>query len=124
MKKLTILILASLFLQAKLVTIIDNGIKRVIELPDKDNLNTPRGVDTSLYKKEIILAFKKDKKVDIKSFEKKYNLKLKKHLLSGYYIFINNSNLSDIELIYKISKENSNIIKTIRPNWGFNNKPR
>ena len=124
MKKLIILILASLFLEAKLVTIIDNGVKRVIELPDKSNLNKAIALSVDKKNKEIILAFKKGAKADIKSFEKKYNLKLKKHMLSGYYIFINNSNLSDIELIYKISKENSNIIKTIRPNWGFNNKPR
>ena len=77
-----------------------------------------------MLKKSIIIAFKKGVHVDLTAFSRKYSIELQKKLSIGYYIFQNKSNLSDLELIATIQKENKNRIKTIRPNWGFHNTPR
>ncbi len=118
---LTILIAS--ITQAKIITIIDNGIERKIAIA-----TAPDGVSARMVEKRqksIIIAFKKGVNVDIESFSQKYKIKLEKKLSSiNYYIFSNKSQLSDIELIAKISKENKHSIKSIRPNWGFNNRPR
>jgi len=124
MKNLLILVLLSAISYAKIVTIIDNGVERKIYLPDNKSI-LGRMVDSkNTNQPGIIIAFKKNINVDIKEFESKYNLKLKKRLVAGYYIFNNFSTLADVKLINKITKESRNIIKTIRPNWGFNNKAR
>ena len=103
---------------AQIITIIDNGIERKIFLDT--NKNSARSI---IKNSSIIISFKKDN-IDLDEFAKKYNLKLKKTLSAGYYIFINNSKYKDTELIKLISKENKNIIKTIRPNWGLGMIPR
>ncbi len=123
MKKiaLTSMLLISLA-SAQIITIIDNGIERKISLPTEPNGIHARAIQTE--QKSIMIAFKKGVNVDLESFSAKYNLQLTKKLTIGYYIFKNKSALSDIELIATISKENKSRIKTIRPNWGFNNMPR
>ncbi len=128
MKKLLILtLIASQFSFAKIITIIDNGVAREISIHSKGEKgkNSARGaMDCSKEKhKEIILSFKKDSKVDINNFSKKYNLKLKKRLRTGYYIFINKSKESSLKLISKIIKEQKEAIKTIRPNWALGMHP-
>lgn len=115
------LLLAS-FTEAKVITIIDNGVERKISIP-----TAPDGVSARMVEKRqksIIVAFKKGVNMDIAAFSAKYNIILHKKLSIGYYIFQNRSSFSDIELISKIQKENRNRIKTVRPNWGFNNRPR
>jgi len=124
MKKLLVVVLLSVISYAKIVTIVDNGVKRKIFLPDSKNFQARVVGKTSANQPGIIVAFKKGSTVDVKAFESKYNLKLKKKLVAGYYIFNNFSTLTDIKLVNKIANESKDIIKTIRPNWGFNNKAR
>jgi len=124
MKKLLVVVLLSVISYAKIVTIVDNGVKRKIFLPDSKNFQARVVGKTSANQPGIIVAFKKGSTVDVKAFESKYNLKLKKKLVAGYYIFNNFSTLTDIKLVNKIANESKDIIKTIRPNWGFSNKAR
>jgi len=127
MKKILLALFIATLSYGKVVTIIDNGVERQIFIPDtaqKKNIKARMVGDSSSAPAGIMVAFKKGAKIDIKNFEKKYNLKLKKKLLIGYYIFNNNSDMSDLELIAKISKNSKTKIKTIRPNWGLHNKAR
>jgi len=118
MKKISILALLLIsYSFGEVITIVDNGIERKIYINSK---NDPRSV---IKEKGIIISFKTDS-IDINSFSAKYELKIKKRLSSGYYIFINNSKFSDIDLIKKISKESKDIVKTVRPNWGLGMVPR
>ena len=115
------LLLASIT-EAKVITIIDNGVERKISIPTAPNGISARMVESR--QKSIIVAFKKGVHIDLAAFSRKYSIKLQKKLSVGYYIFENKSNLSDLELITTIQKENKSRIKTIRPNWGFHNTPR
>ncbi len=119
---ISIVLLLATLTEAKVITIIDNGVERKISIP-----TPPAGVNARMVQSEsksIIVAFKKSVNVDIEAFSAKYGLELDKKLSIGYYIFKNQSGLSDLELIATIQKENKNRLKTIRPNWGFNNRPR
>ena len=123
MKKIAaVTLLLASFIEAKIITIIDNGIERKIAIPSTSNGISARMIETQ--KKSIIIAFKKGVNIDLEAFSRKYKIKLEKKLSIGYYIFQNKSTLSDIELVSTIQKENKNRIKTIRPNWGFHNTPR
>ena len=125
MKKLALILLIVTASYAEVVTIIDNGVERKINLATiNSNVHARMVVGTRKEAPGIIVAFKKDSKVNVAQFAKKYNLKLKKKLIIGYYIFANKSSLPDVKLIYKIFQESKDIIKTVRPNWGLNNKPR
>jgi len=125
MKKILLITLITLFANGENITILDNGVKRVISMPTpKTPTFQARAVGIKKDGPGFIVAFKKGTKIDIDKFMKKYNLKLKKRLIIGYYIFINKSTLPDVKVMNKIMKENNITIKTIRPNWGFNNKPR
>jgi hypothetical protein len=118
MKKISILALLLIsYSFGEVITIVDNGIERKIYINSK---NDPRSV---IREKGIIVSFKSND-IDISNFASKYKLKLKKRLSAGYYIFINNSKYTDIDLIKKISKESKDIVKTIRPNWGLGMIPR
>ena len=118
MKKiaLTITLLAT-FASAEIITVIDNGVKRKISIDTPTNGIKARMINSVQKKKEIIVAFKKG--ADINEFAKKYNLELKSKLAKKYYIFKNNSSLSDTELIAKILQKDIKTVSTIRPNWGF-----
>ena len=123
MKKIVLISILSIFINAQIVTVIDNGVERKIYLPEpKSKVHARMIGKKSPNSPGIIIAFKK--KVDIDKFAKKYNLKLKRKVINKYYIFANMSTLPDVKLIAKIAKENNTTIKTIRPNWGFSNKPR
>ena len=119
-KYLLLTILLTAFATSQVVTIIDKGIERKIYIPDGQNIKA-RVIDNKS-QKGIIVAFK-NTTVDIIELEQEYNIKLIKNLTAGYKIFANNSNLSDIDLITKLTKEKKEIIKTIRPNWGFGMMP-
>lgn len=122
MKKVFLVaLLCATYGYSKIITIIDNGVERKISVPAKADGAQARMVASK--SNGIIVAFKKGAKVDITAFTNKYQLQLKKRLSIGYYIFINNSMRSDLELMSTIQKENRDRLKTIRPNWGFNNKP-
>jgi hypothetical protein len=115
---LTALLLSFSF--GKIVTIVDNGVKRKLFIPEP-KINA-RAIDSKKVKKELIISFAE--KIDINDFEERYNLKLKRKIGSKYYIFKNNSNLDDITLMQEIIENNTSIIKTIRPNWGFSFQAR
>ena len=118
MKKLIVLALILIsYSFGEVITIVDNGVERKIYI---NSQNDPR---SAIKEKGIIISFK-IKDLDISSFASEYKLKLKKRLSAGYYIFINESKYSDIDLISKISKEKRDIVKTIRPNWGLGMSPR
>jgi len=119
MKKLLILsILATSFSFSQIITIVDKGVERKINIPSQNVKARYLNNKSS----GILVLFNKN--IDIKNFKNKYSLELKKRLSIGYYIFENNSNLNDIELISKIYKENKSSIKTIRPNWALGMMPR
>ncbi|HGZ70015.1 MAG TPA: hypothetical protein ENL00_03260 [Nitratifractor sp.] len=121
-KLASIVLLIASVASAQIITIIDNGVERKISLPSAPNGVNARAIQTE--QKSIMVAFKKGAAVDIAAFSSQYNLVLTKKLSIGYYIFKNKSSLSDITLISLIQKENRARLKTIRPNWGFNNMPR
>lgn len=99
----------------------DNYIQKVI----KENgtirkINISKNRYRNFDKKEgLILSFKLENSSSIENLEKKYDIKLKYKLSIGYYTFDNNSNLSDIELVGDIIKDEDNI-KSIKPNWKLN----
>lgn len=124
MKKLALIALMATASYAEVVTVIDNGVERKINIPTVNSNVQARMIGAKKETSGLIVAFKKDANVDVAEFAKKYNLQLKKKLIIGYYIFVNESTMSDIKLLSKISKESRDIIKTIRPNWGLNNRPR
>jgi hypothetical protein len=109
------------------MVILDKGVKRTVRVKKTENKN-PTLHTTSMKKevsdnKGIIIAFKKASHVDIKTLEEKYGLKLKKRLLTGYYIFNNLSDKSDDKVTQNII-QNEKGLKTVKPNWEKQNIPR
>jgi predicted RND superfamily exporter protein len=122
MKRVALLaLIVASFASAKIITVVDNGVKRKISIDTPSQINARMVGSTTAQKKEIIVAFKKEANRD--AFAKKYNLSLKTVLAKKYYIYKNNSNLSDSDLIAKIIQTEKKIL-TIRPNWGFGFKAR
>jgi hypothetical protein len=122
MKRVALLaLIVASFASAKIITVVDNGVKRKIAIETSSSYIKARGTVATTQKKEIIVAFKKEANRD--AFAKKYNLSLKTVLAKKYYIYKNNSNLSDSDLIAKIIQTEKKIL-TIRPNWGFGFKAR
>jgi len=70
-------------------------------------------------KEGLILSFKAQNSSSIENLENRYSIKLKHKLSVGYYIFDNNSDLNDIELVENII-ENEDNIRSIKPNWKLN----
>jgi hypothetical protein len=106
----------------KSVVVLENGVKRKVRVVDADSkLKT---TNTTLQNKDskdgVIVSFKDDSKVSLEAFERKYGLKFKKKLIIGYYIFENNSKMSDIDIVSAIINDESNI-KTVKPNWKMKN---
>lgn len=109
---------------SKKMVVIEDGVKREIRLSEES-------VEKSMYqrttkvvaKKEgVVVRFKTVSKDTVGKFESKYQLKLRKKLRIGYYIFDNLSKYSDEEVVRTILKDLHNI-QTVRPNWKMNNKP-
>ena len=75
-------------------------------------------IDNKLNSKDGLLIKFSDNSIEISLFEKQFNVTLKEKLRIGYYVFMNNSSLSDMALMQKIlaSSEGKNI-ETIKPNW-------
>ncbi len=122
MKKITLFLLFLIMaIDAKIITILDNGIVRKIEIDSTYKMEA-RGINPTQQKGLIV---KLQKGVDPLAFAQKFQLKLKKALkIPNYYIFENKSDKSDLELIAKIIKEAKEKIVTIRPNYSFNFLPR
>ena len=75
-------------------------------------------IDNKLNSKDGLLIKFSDNSIEISLFEKQFSVTLKEKLRIGYYVFMNNSSLSDMALMQKIlaSSEGKNI-ETIKPNW-------
>ena len=100
------------------MTVLDKGIKR--EIPTDKSQGIAKKSST---KAGIIVAFKNPSTVSIPEFESRYSLKLKSKLKIGYYIFINQSSSSDMEIVSEIIA-NSKEVKTVKPNRVMHNKTR
>ena len=111
--------------------ILDKGVKRTLKIketedktPSVNTLGTEKEVSSAKTTKEgVIIAFKHASHADIAAFETKYGLKLKKKLVTGYYIFNNPSEKDDAEVIQNIITNEKNV-KTVKPNWKKQNLPR
>ncbi len=109
------------------MTILDKGIKRTIRVKKTEDKISSAGAlsmkEEALSKKGIVVAFNKSSKADVDAFEIKYGLKLKKKLVTGYYIFQNVSEKDDVEIVSSIIKNEKNV-ESIKPNWKKKNLPR
>ena len=108
------------------VTILDKGVKRKIMIPKNDRLIdkfNPHTVKQLSSKDGIIIRFKDTVSPSLSELEEKYGLKLKKKLITGYYIFQNVSEYSDVQVVGEIIKNEINI-KTVKPNWKKKNRIR
>ena len=108
------------------ITILDKGVKRKIIIPknnrviNKFNIHTEKQLSS---KDGIIICFKDTVSPSLNELEARYGLKLKKKLITGYYVFRNVSKYSDVEIVGEIIK-NETTIKTVKPNWKKKNKIR
>ena len=100
------------------MTVLDKGIKREISV-DKSGTTSRKSSNSN----GVVVAFKNPSTVSISEFESRYSLKLKSKLKIGYYIFINQSNSSDMEIVSEIIA-NSKEVKTVKPNRVMHNKTR
>ncbi len=99
----------------------DNRTKNIlvpIEDVNQSGITQRLAIDNKLNSKDGLLIKFSDNSIEISLFEKLFNVTLKEKLRIGYYVFMNNSSLSDMALIQKIlaSSEGKNI-ETIKPNW-------
>lgn len=62
---------------------------------------------------DLLIKFNEENYELINDFETKYNLRLKRVLIIGYYLY--ESNGDTLDLISKIINEEN--VKTIKPNW-------
>lgn len=105
------------------IIILDKGVKRTMNIQTEGTAkNKAYSTNQLTVKKGILVSFKNITNVSIDDFEKKYGLKLKEKMIIGYYIFDNNSNYSDVEIIEKIIADEVNI-KSVKPNWKMLNRP-
>jgi hypothetical protein len=111
--------------QYRTFTVLDKGVKRTILIPKESRFEgkmSPYSAKQIDAQEGIVIQFTDPETVDIEAFEEKYQLKLISKMVIGYYIFKNQSKLSDIALIEKILKEEAGI-KTLKPNWKKRNRP-
>ena len=73
-------------------------------------------------KSEIMIKFNSDSNINIEDIESKYNLKLKRKMNSGDYLF-ENLGANTLDTINLLLKDESSNIKRISPNMIFNMKP-
>jgi len=108
------------------VIVLDKGVKRYIYMPKVDSNQSKKLIGYNINKLEskrgIIVKFK-NSNTSIDDFELKYGLKLKYKMQTGYYIFNNISDKSDVEIIKQIITDETNIL-TVKPNWEKRNTPR
>jgi hypothetical protein len=109
------------------ITIMDKGVKRIIPIPQTESdrnqsSNTHTETATAL-KEGVIVKFKTNTPVNIKAFEQNYGLKLKRKLRTGYYIFTNPSDSSDVAVLNHIMQSDKTV-ETVKPNWRLQNQIR
>lgn len=114
------------------VTIKEGGINRTVLVEDVSNSALPTSDDntTKILKRNklhsrvgLIVDFK-DKNVNIEEFAIQYDLKFKRKMSIGYYIFENKSTQEDIEIVKAIlSTKMKDSIITIKPNWSLQMRP-
>lgn len=110
----------------KYITILDKGVKRKIRIYEDDISNKSSISFESKQtnsQKGIIVSFKNPSEVSVDGFADKYSLKFKKKLATGYYIFTNMSQKSDIDIVESIII-NETYVKTVKPNWNKQNRVR
>ena len=111
----------------EMMTIIDKGVKRTVPVNRLEKNDSLQGKSASTsnveQKKGLLIRFTKSENLDIKDFEEKYALKLKEKMKIGYYIFQNKSKESDLVLMQRILKNETNI-DSMKPNWKMKNSPR
>jgi hypothetical protein len=102
----------------KKVSVLDKGIVRKIDIVyDEDK-------QQDIEKQGFIIKFDKQMSArDISLFEKENDLKLKKKLHAGYYVFEKETSDSMFDVLDKLIKKSQNI-STIRPNVELNMQPR
>ena len=99
----------------------DNRTKN-IRVPIKDvnqsGITQRLAIDNKLNSKDGLLIKFLDKSIKIEAFSKKFELEFKEKLKIGYYVFINNSSLSDMRLMQRIlASSEGEKVETIKPNW-------
>lgn len=110
----------------KYITILDKGVKRKIPIYE-DAVSSKNSISFEAKQtnsqKGIIVSFKYPSEVSVNGFADKYGLKFKKKLATGYYIFSNMSQKSDIEIVESIIIHET-YFKTVKPNWNKRNTVR
>jgi len=107
----------------KYATILQDGVKRRVVVSNTNGLKIVSKSAKDSSKDGVIVEFNDSSAVNIAAFEAKYGLKFKKKLVIGYYIFLNKSSKTDLEIVDDIMKNESNI-KTLKPNWKLNVSPK
>ena len=107
----------------KYATILQDGVKRKVVVTNTNDLKIVSNSTKDSSKDGVIVEFNDNSVVDIAAFAAKYNLEFKKKLVIGYYIFLNKSSKTDLEIVDDIMKNESNI-KTLKPNWKLNVSPK
>lgn len=96
-----------------------NNLNKIVRtLSKKNHQETKQGKKFS-NDVEILVKFSKD--INIDNFTAKHELKLIRKMVTGHYIFINQSKYTPMDLIKKIIDEES-IVLSIFPNWQLNMK--
>ncbi len=113
----------------KEVTILEKGVKRKQKVAVGQSVQEAQESkagkrDATLSEERgIVVMFKHRKRKDVETFAQKYGLKLRKRLLSGYYLFDNLSGDTDENVVANII-ENEKDVKTVKLNRRKHNKMR
>ena len=113
----------------KEVTILEKGVKRKQKVLISENIEAVQGTkvarrDAAVSGEQgIVVMFKQHKRKDIEAFAEKYGLKLRKKLLSGYYLFDNLSDDTDEEVVANII-ESEKDVQTVKLNRKKHNRMR
>jgi len=101
----------------KIITKEDGVVREKIVPKSKLGLKT-----NAIQQKGILVEFNDASSVDIAAFEAKYNIKFKRKLVIGYYIFDNRSSKDDNTLVQEIIANESDV-KSVKANDSFGVKP-
>jgi len=113
----------------KEVTILEKGVKRKQKIavePKAQEASDAKATSREASKSKdegIVVMFKQRKRRDVQAFAQRYGLKLRKRLLSGYYLFDNLSESTDEEVVANII-ENEKDVQTVKLNRKKRNKMR
>jgi len=89
-----------------------------VEDVNQSGITQRLAIDNKLNSKDGLLITFTDKSMEIEAFSKKFELEFKEKLKIGYYVFVNNSSLSDMRLMQRIlASSEGEKVETIKPNW-------